>query len=152
MVLAPPSAASVPVVCAGTVADIRMTAEVLSEYNQAIDGKDKIAVKRKTRLKRYFAEFVNNDDYHRRMTPEQFKKEGNFPDGNGGTVAVWEFKAFQWRLYGGVAGVGPRRSFVGVAVDPDKKRDRADQALLAATAKRLGRFLEFGARVQGRHR
>ncbi len=123
-----------------------MTEEVLAEYQQVIDGKDKISVQRKTRLQRYLAEFVNNDDFYRRLNSEQFKKEGNFPDGNGGTVAIWEFKAFQWRLYGGIAKVAGRRCFVGIAVDPDKKRDRADQQLLATAGKRLGRLVEFGAR------
>jgi hypothetical protein len=125
-----------------------MTEDVYDMYVQAIDRNDKISVKRKTRLKRYFAEFVNNVDYYKRMGQDKFKKEGNFPDGHQGQVAVWEFKAFQFRLYGGIAQVSGRRCFVGVAVDPDKKRDRADQGLLATAARRLGGFCEFVSQTQ----
>lgn len=144
------SAGSLKIVCPGSVADVRMTDVVYKEYRQAIEKADKMSVKRRTRLGRYFGEFANNVDYYNRMGQDKFKKEGNFPDGNGGMVAVWEFKAFQWRLYGGVAEVEGRRCFVGVAVDPDKKRDRADQELLAIAAKRLGAFREFISGPGGR--
>lgn len=147
------SAASLRVVCRGSVADLRMTEVVYDEYLQAIDGNDKTSVKRKTRLGRYFAEFVNNMDYHDRLGQDKFKKEGNFPCGHpGGDVAVWEFKAFRWRLYGGIEEVDGRRCFVGVAVDPDKKRDRANQQLLTIAARRLGSFSEFTPRTEGRGR
>ena len=145
------SAATLRVVCRGSVADLRMTEEVHGEYLQAIGGKDIISVKRKTRLVRYFAEFVNKMDYYNRLGQDKFKKEGNFPTGHpGGDVAIWEFKAFQWRLYGGIAEVEDRRCFVGVAVDHDKKRDRANQRLLAIAAKLLGRFSEFRPRTERR--
>jgi hypothetical protein len=139
-------AGSLHIICHGSVADVRMTEDVLAEYMQAIDGKDQISLQRGARLRRYFGEFANYDDYHRRMTPEQFKKEGNFSTSIGVIVAIWEFKAHQLRIYGGIAHVAGRRCFVGVAIDPDKKRNRADQQLLATAAKRLGRFVEFGAR------
>lgn len=137
------SATTLRIVCGGAVADIRMTEQVYAEYTQATEGNDKISVQRRTRLLRYFGEFTNSVDYFRRMGQDKFKKEGNFSNGYGKDVAIWEFKAFQWRLYGGMADVGGRRSFVGVAVDPDKKRNRADQQLLATAAKRLGEFSEF---------
>jgi len=147
------SAARLRIVCGGSDADLRMTEEIYAIYMQAIDGNDKISVKRRTRLARYFAEFVNNRDYHVRLGQDKFKKEGNFPTGHpGGDVAVWEFKAFQWRLYGGVAEVGGRRCFVGVAVDGSKKQDRADQQLLAIAARRLGSYTEFTPRTEGRGR
>jgi hypothetical protein len=143
----PPTTAQIlPVVLSGSFGDIRMTADMLAAYVQAIEGNDEISLKRKARLRRYFGEFVNNQNYHARMSNQQFKKEGNFSNGIGGTVAIWEFKAFQWRLYGGIAQVSGRRCFVGVAVDPSKKQDRANQELLAIAGKRLGRFVEFGAR------
>jgi hypothetical protein len=129
-----------------------MTTEVHDEYVQAIEGNDKLSVQRRIRLGRYFAEFSNNVDYFNRMGQDKFKKEGNFPDGSGGEVAVWEFKAFQFRLYGGIAEVQERRCFVGVAIDPNKKRDRADQILLATAARRLGGFCEFAPRTKGRGR
>jgi hypothetical protein len=145
------SAATLRIVCRGSVADLRMTEDSYYEYQQAIDGNDKISVKRRTRLRRYFTEFVDNMDYRTRLGQDKFKKEGNFPTGHpGADIAVWEFKAFQWRLYGGVAEVDGRRCFVGVAVDPDKKQDRANQQLLAITARRLGNYTEFTPRTEGR--
>lgn len=147
------TARSLRVVCHGSEADVRMNEASYSEYIQAIDGNDKISVQRRTRLGRYFTEFSNYVDYFRRMGQDQFKKEGNFPDGHGGSIAVWAFKAFQWRLYGGMGDVAGRRCFVGVAVDSDKKRDRADQELLKTAAKRLGEFFEFTSRrTEGRRR
>lgn len=124
-----------------------MAEDVFSFYMQAIDGNDKISVQRRTRLRRYFSEFVENTDYHARLGQDKFKKEGNFPTGHpGGDVAIWEFKAFQWRLYGGIAEIEGRRCFVGVAVDSDKKRNRADQELLRIAARRLGAYSEFTPR------
>lgn len=151
MLRASVSAVTLRVVCRGSVADLRMTEDVFGSYMQAIGGNDKISVQRRTRLRRYFAEFVDNRDYHARLGQDKFKKEGNFPAGHpGGEVAIWEFKAFQWRLYGGIAEIESRRCFVGVAVDPDKKRDRADQELLRIAARRLGAYSEFTRRSGGR--
>src|ERR1700691_3642319 len=97
------SAVTLRVVCRGSVADLRMTEDVFGAYMQAIGGNDKISVQRKTRLRRYFAEFVDNMDYQARLGHDKFKKEGNFATGHPGVeVAIWEFKAFQWRLYGGM--------------------------------------------------
>lgn len=145
------SAVTLRILCRGSVADLRMTEDVYGEYMEAIEGKDKISVQRRTRLRRYFAEFVENTDYRARLGQDKFKKEGNFPTGHpGGEVAIWEFKAFQWRLYGGIAEVEGRRSFVGVAVDSAKKRDRANQELLKIAARRLGDYSEFTPRSGGR--
>jgi hypothetical protein len=141
------SAASVRIICRGSVADIRMTNEVYGEYIQAIDGKDKISVKRKTRLLRYFGEFANNVDFYMRLGEDKFMKVGYFKSGGGGTIAVWEFKAFQWRLYGGISEVDGRRCFVAVAVDPDKKSNRANRQLLEIAAKRLAGFSDFTSRT-----
>jgi hypothetical protein len=127
----------------GAKADIRMSDPIHTMYVQAIKNNDEISVKRKTHLERYFKEFCENDDYHRRLSDKKFKREGNFPDGDGNKVTVWTFKGWQWRLYGAILKVDGRRCFVGVEVDPDKKQDRADQAKLKATAKAIAKLEEY---------
>ncbi len=133
-------AAILPIIWRGTKADVRMTEEVAAQYKQAIESNDEISLKRRTHLERYFHEFAENDDYHRRLSDQKFKKEGNFPDGNGGKVAIWTFKGWQWRVYGAILRVTGRRCFVGVEVDPDKKQDRANQAKLKSAAKTIAKL------------
>lgn len=130
----------------GTKADIRMSPEEKAMYDQAIKNDDEISVRRKTHLERYFTEFCENDDYHRRLNDRQFKNQGKFKDGAGGKATIWTFKAWQWRGYGAIMHVGGRRAFVGVRVDPDKKNDQADRAILNATAKIIGSLAEYGSK------
>lgn len=59
-------------------------------------------------------------------------------------MQVFAFKAWQWRLYGGLTTINKVRYFVGVVVDPSKKKDKADQAILKKAAKLLGELEEFG--------
>jgi hypothetical protein len=115
-------------------------------YDQAIANEDEISVRRRTHLKRYFSEFCENDDFHRRLNERQFKNEGKFSDGRGGKTTIWTFKAWQWRVYGAILTVKERRCFVGVKVDPDKKQDRADRNILKATAKVIGSLIEYGSK------
>ncbi|OYU91928.1 MAG: hypothetical protein CFE29_03525 [Bradyrhizobiaceae bacterium PARB1] len=129
----------------GSVADIRMAASVKAEYDQAIARKDINSIQRRVHLQRSFKEFCENDEFWRRLSDEKLKREGKFPDGNGTDATIWVFKAWQWRLYGAIMKVNARRCFVAVSVDPNKKRDRADQKLLKATAKSLGKLAEYKA-------
>jgi len=73
------------------------------------------------------------------FNPTQYKHEGRFPSGRpgGGVVAVFALKAYQLRFYGGFVNLGGKRCFV--VEDGDiKKKDKADQSLLVAVAKKLG--------------
>ncbi len=58
-------------------------------------------------------------------------------------MPIWTFKAPKWRLYGAILSVGGKRCFVGTRVDANKKQDKADQALLKATAKDIGELQEL---------
>ena len=111
---------------------MRLCPIAMQEFVKVRDGTDQLSRQRLTHLRRSFREFC--DVHPHRLPPEKFKKEGDFPDGLGGTVAVFAFKAWQWRLYGAVLNVAGRRCFVGMRVDPEKKQDRANQSLLRATA------------------
>jgi hypothetical protein len=81
------SAIECEVVCSGPAADVRLAPEAFSEYLQVINGTDKRSRKRKVHLERYFAEFCNNEPC--RLPKEKFRKEESFPDGLGGSVAIW---------------------------------------------------------------
>ncbi len=42
--------------------------------------------------------------------------------------------------------INERRCFVGVKVDPDKKNDQADRAILNAAAKIIGSLAEYASK------
>lgn len=146
MANAPDKAEDFDVAWLGAKADIRMPAAELVEYKQAIANEDEISLKRRTQLKRFFTEFCENDDWHRRLNDKQFKNEGKFPDGKGGKVAIWTFKAWQWRVYGTMMTIKGRRCFVGVRIDPNKKQDKADRQTLKVTAKIIGALAEYAGK------
>ena len=137
-----PSAGTFRVVCGGEAAEIRLSPAAFREYEQAIEGKDVISLKRKTHLQRYFEEFCRS--MRPRLSDEKFKKEGNFPDGKGSQVGIWVFKAWQWRLYGSIVSVEGKRCFVGTRVDAAKKQDKANQGILRNTASDIAALLEYG--------
>jgi hypothetical protein len=140
---AAPRAADYETVCEGVAAAVRLAPDACAKYRQAIAGQDKLSVQRRAHLARYFREFCEHPDFHKRLNPQQFKREGSFKDGYGGEVVVWTFKAPKWRLYGANLTVAGKRCFVGTRVDADKKRDKADQALLKTTAKDIGSLAEL---------
>jgi hypothetical protein len=134
------------IVCMGPAGAVRLSPEAHDAYLQATVGTDEISMKRSAHLTRYFREFCDHVEFFRRLSEEKFKKEGNFPDGSGDKVAVWTFKAWQWRLYGAIFAVEGRRCFVGVKVDAFKKQNRADQQMLKSTAKEVARLEEYNNR------
>jgi hypothetical protein len=137
-----PRASDYETVCEGVAAAVRLAPKVYAEYCQAIAGRDKLSVQRRAHPGRYFGAFCEHLDFHKRLNPQQFKREGSFKDGYGGEVVVWTFKAPKWRVYGAILTVAGKRCFVGTRVDADKKRDKADQALLKATARDIGSLAE----------
>ena len=134
-------------VAQGTAGRVLLSPKAHAEYMKVRNGTDERSVKRRVKLERHFAEFASHNPP--RLNDEQFKREGAFPDGGGKSVAVWEFKAWQWRVYGGVFLVDGRKCFVGLQVDPDKKQNRADQEKLKAVAKEIGRLDEYKALAGG---
>jgi len=136
-------AANFKVAFTGAKADIRLSDSEWYMYQEAIEKNDEISVKRRIHLNRFFKEFCESDDYHRRLNDKQFKREGKFKDGNGQFATIWTFKAWQWRLYGAILTVEKRRCFVGVRVDPNKKQDKADPKILRATAELIGALSEY---------
>ena len=136
-----PSAKEYRVVFQGIERQIILSPKCFEEYSQAIDGNDKISVRRRTHLKRGFERYRGEKQH--RLPEEKFKREGKFPDGNGTDVAVYAFKGWQYRLYGAEMVVNGVRSFVGVKTDPNKKRQKADQEILKESAKIVGGLKEY---------
>ena len=78
------------------------------------------------------------------MPHEHFNSEGRYPTGGpqSRNVQVCAFKAFQHRVYGVVMAVRSFETFVGLKVVEDKKRNRADQELLARVAKSFAPYVD----------
>jgi hypothetical protein len=140
------SATAFEVVCDGPEGCIRLSGEALTEFRAIQNGQDKITVQRRRHIERYMRAFCENAQHWKMLSDEKFKKEDDFPDGRGGTVAVFAFKAWQWRLYGAVMAVGNKKTFVGVRADTEKKQTKSDQALMARAAKDIGQLAEHRAK------
>lgn len=98
-----------------------------------------LAIKQQVQLTRFTKTYCENGREY--LTPEQFKREGRFPDGRGTKIDVYVFKPFKWRLYGIIFDLDGKPAFVGLEIDPEKKQDKADQALLKRVAKDGGTLL-----------
>ncbi|MEP9372562.1 hypothetical protein [Mesorhizobium sp. KR1-2] len=70
------------------------------------------------------------------MGEKMFKPAGRFKDGAGNEPQIWEFKAYQFRIYGIIAEYRRKRTYIGTACDPSKKKDKADQQKLKLAAER----------------
>jgi hypothetical protein len=57
----------------------------------------------------------------------------------GGKVAVYVFKAYQLRVYGGY--VAGRNEFVCTEIEVTKKQDEANQAMLERAARHVGAMM-----------
>lgn len=135
-------AADYVLVARGEHADVRLSPRAKEEFDLLVVASHSLGHKQHQQLVRFMDRFC--DSPRPRMTPEQYKKEGEFPDGLGGTVAVYEFKPFKWRLYGAILRVDGRKCFVGTRVDPQKKQNKADRAALEQTALDVGKLVEYG--------
>jgi hypothetical protein len=134
------SATTFHLVMEGTAAVVLVSDDVKVQYDAVLNGTDVQSVKRRTQLNRYLKEFCSNEPH--RLSDLQYKKEGNYKDGHGKTVAIWTFKPTAWRLYGAVLKVNGKKAFVGVEVDPSKKRDKANKKLLESAALLIGKLEE----------
>jgi hypothetical protein len=71
----------------------------------------------------------------------KFRFEDRLPAGDrrGTQVAIYAFKAWQLRVYGGMS--GDESEFICTEIDSSKKADSADQNKLKRAAKKLGTYL-----------
>jgi hypothetical protein len=127
------SAAKYEVICTGTVASVRLSPKAKEEYDALQARTDAIGRGQKQQLRRFIERFCSCEPH--RLPQEHYRFEGRHPDGSGGKVAIYAFKPHGWRLYGAVLAVGKdAKCFVGVDVDPAKKKDKTDQAMLRSVA------------------
>ncbi|MDR6292372.1 hypothetical protein E9232_004912 [Inquilinus ginsengisoli] len=119
----------------GTVMSILVTTEV----EAAIDGLD---TKRKGRLKGIMGKLADYGPQH--LPNKQFANEGRWPTGetNGRKIMIEALKVRQFRVYGHQMTIDKNRYFIGVCVDPSKKNNAADQALLAKAAHSMRQICE----------
>ena len=112
--------------------DVALLATVAKDYKKA-SVRDRGKVERAMRL---YARTGRISNLHR------YKKQGNFPTGNDGEgkVSVYVFKGYQLRVYGGLVTIRGRQTWVGTAVDPKKKQNKADTGKLEKAAKALGKL------------
>ncbi|MEE8630224.1 MULTISPECIES: hypothetical protein [Methylobacterium] len=125
----------------GPAGRILLARKAHDEWLEIAQGRSREDVQRRTKLKKHFEEFVTNGPA--RLGEDHFRREGAFADGRGASVAIWVFKVWQWRLYGAILPIRGVQCFVGVKVDPSKKRNKADQDLLKAVAKEIGGLAEY---------
>ena len=122
------------VVVSGQYGTVRLSDEAKHAYDELKARTDQTGMKQTTLIGRYFGRFAELGPT-RLDNPKMFKAQGKFRDGTGKKVQVFEFKAYQWRVYGVLKDVGGTRCFVGMCVDPDKKKDKADRSILERCAR-----------------
>jgi hypothetical protein len=117
-------------VCVGKRYRVSMTPAVAKKF-------EKVDAQQRARCQKWMSRYA--DDGGEFLDDEKFKHEGKFPTGDkaGTKVAIWAFKARQLRIYGGLSG----DTFVATEIDPAKKKDAADQALLKSAARKLRDYL-----------
>ncbi|ANH06258.1 hypothetical protein [Shinella sp. HZN7] len=118
-------------VCVGKTFRVFMTKGVAKRF-------DKTDAKERARCRAWMMRFA--EDGHELLDDTKLKNEGHFSTGDkaGTKVAVWAFKAWQLRVYGGVV---PGNIFVCTEIDDSKKQNSADRDLLKAAAKKLAPYL-----------
>ncbi|MBB4067157.1 hypothetical protein [Gellertiella hungarica] len=117
--------------CKGDYAGVRLFGEAYDEFH-ALDPKtDELSVKKLRTISRYFERFVALGPTS--LNEKMFKKQSRIKIG-GTEVMIWEFKAWQFRIYGVIGEYEGQRCFLGTACDPDKKKDKADPAKLRKAA------------------
>lgn len=113
----------------GQEADIWLIDEAKLEYAALLERNDINGKKAQIQFPRYFERWANGQ----RLGDDQFKPQGRRNAGQV-TVQIFEFKAFQFRIYGVVVNVDGKRAFIGTAADPSKKKNKADPSKIQKAA------------------
>ena len=118
----------------GTNWSIALTPEVAASL-------DAVDAKARARIRRYMKHFSTAGPTN--LHKEVYRFEGRFPLGlsSGKKHAIYAFKGWQVRVYGGVIQVGGKGTFVGTEIESSKKKDKANKKLLTQAAQKLGELL-----------
>ncbi|GES45813.1 hypothetical protein RsS62_50650 [Rhizobium dioscoreae] len=118
-------------VCVGKRYRVMMTPQVAKKF-------EKSDARQRSRCLQWMKRFAEDGDEY--LDDEKFKFEGRFSTGQkaGTKVAISAFKAWQLRVYGGVAVEGV---FIATEIDTAKKQNAADRATLEAAARKLATYM-----------
>lgn len=125
-----PEKLSTHLITRGRYGCVWLSDEAKREYETLCARSDELGLRESTTIKRYFRRFADLGPSGLDI-PSQFKPQGRVKVGTGKRVQVFAMKATQWRVYGVHRNHRGAPAFVGLCVDPDKKKDKADPALLA---------------------
>ncbi|MEP0324565.1 hypothetical protein [Bauldia litoralis] len=121
------------IVAKGRYGVVRLSDEAKAAYDALRKSVDETRMREAVTIRRYFDRFAEHGP--RSLDMKMFKALGKLKDGTGGRVQLFEFKAYQWRVYGVMRHVDNIACFVGLGVDANKKKDKADPALMSRCAK-----------------
>lgn len=107
---------------------VYLSEEAKNEYDELCKRNDETSIREATNIKRYFENFSKTGPQG--LHQKQMKSLGRFKDGQGKKVSVFEFKAYQWRLYGVCRHHYGRPAFIGLCVDAAKKKNKGDRKLM----------------------
>ncbi|MGV2018170.1 hypothetical protein [Agrobacterium sp. 22-223-1] len=115
----------------GDFADVLLFGEAKEEYEALQNRSDQTSMREYRTISRYFQRYADMGPQH--LDDTMFKKQSRRNCG-GTAVMVYEFKAYQFRIYGVVGERDSKRCFRGTACDPSKKKDKADPQKLQKAA------------------
>lgn len=107
----------------GPYADVRLFGEAKEEYEALRNRNDRTSIQEYRAISRYFDRYAKMGPLH--LDKKMFKKQDRRSSG-GTTLMVYEFKSYQFRIYGVVGERDNKRCFSGTACDPSKQQDKAD--------------------------
>lgn len=121
-------------VASGDYADVWLFGEARDDFVALRSRNDETSIREAVQIGRYFSRFAQVGPQG--FSDKMFKSLGRFKDGKGNERQIWEFKSYQFRIYGIIGEFRGKRSFVGTASDPSKKKNKADQQKLKLAAQR----------------
>lgn len=122
----------------GVYADVWLFGEAREEYEALGKRNDQTSMREHRAISRYFQRYAEMGPQH--LDDTMFKKQDRRSSG-GTTVMIYEFKAYQFRIYGVVGELKGKRCYRGTACDPKKKKDKADPQKLQKAADEYVRII-----------
>lgn len=129
-----PKKLHVNLIVRGRYGCVWLSDEAKHEYDVLCARADDTGIREARTINRYFERFAAMGP-EGLDNPKMMKPADRFKDGTGKQVQVFAMKAYEWRVYGVRRHHNGEPSFVGLCVDPDKKRDKADRALMEKCAR-----------------
>ncbi|MCP1199849.1 hypothetical protein [Notoacmeibacter sp. MSK16QG-6] len=126
-------------VASGQYASVILLGEAATEWRQLVEratsNADTTSVREERALRRYFNRYAELG--RTSLDEKMFKPQTRISTSSGAKVQVYEFKAYQFRIYGCETARAGHRCFVGTSCDPKKKKDKADPRRLKRAAEKF---------------